>query len=368
MNEILTQEQFLLQESVKYINDEWEKGLKSWFNIGEYVLANFFDNDPEKASSKAWNKEHSFRKLCEQPELRMPKSTLHLCKELVVQERIFFTVQAPGQSLSKSHKQLLLPVPPEDKIETADEIADMSYRDARDLIKQKYQKDESWLRMYTMWNFPQRTTLWGLEHDGNIPGEIVANVLYYYTGETDLVVDPFIGGGSTMAVCQEFNRQCWAGDLTPRQDVIEKYGHIVEHDATQPFPPECKGAKLVFLDPPYWQQKKGDYSGKPTDLSNTKTVFEFHEQMKQVLQNSYDVISDGGYCGFIIGITDKRDTYVDHMMEIVPVALHDVGFKYEHRFVVPYTTQQYTGADVKHALANKKLLNTVRDLVVFRKE
>ena len=48
------------------------------------------------------------------------------------------TRQALAQSLPKSYQVLLLPVPPDDKIETANEIANMSWRQARKWIKQKY--------------------------------------------------------------------------------------------------------------------------------------------------------------------------------------------------------------------------------------
>lgn len=46
--------------------------------------------------------------------------------------------QTIAQSLPKSYKVLLLPVPPDDKRETANEIANMSWRQARKWIKQKY--------------------------------------------------------------------------------------------------------------------------------------------------------------------------------------------------------------------------------------
>ena len=225
----------------------------------------------------------------------MSKSSLNNCVRLIVQDKLYLTVQAHGQSLPKAHKTLLLPVEPEDKIETAEEIVDLSYRDARDWIKQKYQSETSWLRLYTIWNFPKRNPDWGLVHDGNIPGEILANLLYYYTNEGDLIVDPFVGGGSTIAVCQEFNRRCWVSDLTPGQDVIEKYNvEINEHDAIEPF--LIDNANFVFLDPPYFQQKKGEYSDKANDLSNCLTVEIFNEKMRLVLRNSFTVLVDGGYC------------------------------------------------------------------------
>ena len=153
MNEILTQEQFLIDQSVKYINEEWERGLDSWFNIGEHVLDTYFEGNPEKANSRAWNKEHSFYKLCEHTKLKMSPRSLSNCVRIVAQDELFFTAQALAQSLPKAHKILLLPVPSEDKVETAEEIANLSYRDAANWIKKKYKKEGSWLKVDDVWNF-----------------------------------------------------------------------------------------------------------------------------------------------------------------------------------------------------------------------
>ena len=115
------------------------------------MLVNFFDNDPEKVKNKSPHKEHSFRKLCEHPELKMSHTSLWSCVRLLGQDRRFPTVKVLLQ-LPKAHKILLLPVPADETIETANEISGMTWRDARDWIKQKYQSETSWLRLYTVWN------------------------------------------------------------------------------------------------------------------------------------------------------------------------------------------------------------------------
>ena len=69
------------------------------------------------------------------------------CVRITAQDDLYFTAQALAQSLPKAHKILMLPVPAEDKIETAHEISDMTWRDARDWIKQKYPSGTSWLRL-----------------------------------------------------------------------------------------------------------------------------------------------------------------------------------------------------------------------------
>lgn len=75
-------------------------------------------------------------------------------------------------------------------------------------------------QLYTVWNFPKATNK--VKHFGNIPPEIIDNLLYYYTKPFDVIFDPFGGGGSTIDVCIERKRRYYVSDLTPipaRQDI-----------------------------------------------------------------------------------------------------------------------------------------------------
>ena len=203
MNEILTQDEFLIQESVKYINEEWERGLDSWFNIGEHVLDTYFNGNPEEVKNKSPNKEHSFRRLCEHPELKMSHISLWRCTQLSGMERLYGTVSAWKQ-LAKSVKRLLLPIPEDEVIETANEIVDMSYRDAEAWIKQKYPKPSNWLKVDDVWNFPSCEEGYGTPgYDGRIPAQIVKNVLYYWTEKWTIVADPMVGGGTKICIVKQ---------------------------------------------------------------------------------------------------------------------------------------------------------------------
>jgi hypothetical protein len=52
--------------------------------------------------------------------------------------------------------------------------------------------EDSPRRIYSVWNFPKSTN--EAKHFGNIPPEIVDNLLFYYTQPFDVVFDPFGGG------------------------------------------------------------------------------------------------------------------------------------------------------------------------------
>jgi len=132
---------------------------------------------------------------------------------------------------------------------------------------------------------PQETTVWptfgiderfGKRHPGNIPAELVRNILCRLTKPGDLILDPFAGGGVVIDVCEDMvNRECEAFDLTPTREGIMK------HDILKGPPPTSRPPDLIFLDPPYGSQKQGQYSDKENDLANLP-VDKFCEEMEGI--------------------------------------------------------------------------------------
>ena len=79
------------------------------------------------------------------------------------------------------------------------------------------------LQFSNVWHFPSRDPDLGLKHKGNIPGQIIENLLYYFTRPFDLVVDPMAGGGPTVDACKRWYRRYRTYDLNPERDDIGKW-------------------------------------------------------------------------------------------------------------------------------------------------
>ena len=62
-------------------------------------------------------------------------------------------------------------------------------------------------RLYNIWNFSQCDPRLGETHPGQIPCQIVLNLLHYYTKQGEFVVDPMAGGGSTVDACLVMGRK-----------------------------------------------------------------------------------------------------------------------------------------------------------------
>lgn len=211
------------------------------------------------------------------------------------------------------------------------------------------------LCVYNVWNFSKCDDRFGREYPGRIPGQIIANALYYYTKPLETVVDLFGGGGTTVDVCKHMARRYRVYDIAPIDDSIH------EHDATTGFPAEAKGCNLVFLDPPYWSQNKGKYGKQPTNLANLSAE-DFHETLAKIIKGCLKAVADGGYVAAIIGPTQEKWQFEDHAAELIV----RVGVPF-HRISVPYSTEIHGGNYVKMAKDNGQWLYLNRDLLIWRK-
>lgn len=215
-----------------------------------------------------------------------------------------------------------------------------------------------WLRVYNVWNFGKLDDRFGIGHPGNIPGQINMNLNYYYTNPGDLIVDLFAGGGTTIDVCKwdddDFgNRRCLAYDIAPTRP------DIVQWDIVAQGLPAFENAKMIFLDPPYWKQKQGEYSDHKTNLANLE-LDEFHDALENIVTQCLE--KDVGQVALIIGATQLGDRFIDHAGELI----ERLG-EPRVRIIVPYTTQQYGGAHVNRAKNSKHMLNLYRDLMIWQK-
>lgn len=197
---------------------------------------------------------------------------------------------------------------------------------------------------------------WQQEYPGQIPGNILLNILHFTTKPGDLVIDPFAGGGNMALACERAGRRCVSYDIKP------KFKGIKLHDAVESFP--NSGAALVFLDPPYWKQKKGEYESGGADLSN-KTLPEFYQAMEAVIGNSRAALADGGKCVLIVGATQDEQGFHDHALELYARVRDE--WRLENHVTAAYPTSQYTGNDIKAAMAAGKMLNLYTSLLFLVK-
>ncbi|KKM82500.1 hypothetical protein LCGC14_1318900 [marine sediment metagenome] len=212
------------------------------------------------------------------------------------------------------------------------------------------------LKVFNLWQFQKSNDK--LKYPGQIPSQIIENLLWYYTEPFDVVYDPFAGGGSTLRVCKQMDRRWQASDINPISDEIKK------HDITTGFPDWIVKPNFIFLDPPYWDMKEGDYSDDETNLANM-SLERFYESIDKLAKEAKKVLKDGGHIAWIISASQKDGVYYDHAIEFFKI--FDKYFTPVIRIDCPYTTQIASGATVASAKKKKLILKQTRDIAVFKK-
>jgi len=222
-----------------------------------------------------------------------------------------------------------------------------------------YQDDAP--RLYNVWNFTQCDPRLGKEHPGRIPGQILLSLLYYYTKEGDLVVDPMAGGGSTNDACLVMGRKCRAYDIQPTRK------EILKHDITSGFPKETKGCDFIFLDPPYWNLQMGEYTEESISEGSLE---EWLTYMQQLTKDCYETVKVNGHVALLVeAMVDERGTKEFYDLPYMCMKFfEETCFKEVHRISAPVTTQVKSHHDVEYAKKKEIILDVNRDLIIYRRQ
>lgn len=215
----------------------------------------------------------------------------------------------------------------------------------------------SWLRCGTFWYFSGCDPRFGVEYPGRIPGQIAANAIHYFTEPGDLVVDPMAGGGSTLDAARYLGRRCLGYDLAPARPDI---GH---NDALAGLPREAGGARLVFIDPPYGSIARGKYGKHPQCLSNLDER-SFLDALVRVSGHCQNALTQGGH---LVVVIQSVSNWTGNTVFRVEERMSAHGWQLKRRIQIPISHQHISSNVMRWARDNRQMVNTDRDLLVFRK-
>lgn len=219
--------------------------------------------------------------------------------------------------------------------------------------------------IYNVWNFPKCDPQFGQEgFPGRTPGQILENLLYYYTHEGDLVVDPMAGSGTTIDVCRIMRRRCLAYDIVPvREDIIC-------NDIRKGFPKEASNVDLIFLDPPYWRLQNEGYTKLTQQSISALNYKEWLEVMGKLAKDCFSTARKGGYVALLVeAFLDEEVTgkFLDLPFKCLAL-FEEAGFLGVQRISVPMPPQVKSVQAVEYAKQKMIMLDLNRDLIIFKKE
>lgn len=163
------------------------------------------------------------------------------------------------------------------------------------------------------------------KYHGNFVPQIPHQLMTRYTKKGDWVLDTFMGSGTTLIEAQRMGRNSVGIEL--QKDVADEaderihtepdngvkaivkvgdsryidYNQIMKDENIDKF-------NFVIYHPPYSDIIK--FSDDENDLSNTKDLNDFKEQMRKVITNADSVLADDGYCAIVISDMYKNGAVI----------------------------------------------------------
>ncbi len=237
----------------------------------------------------------------------------------------------------------------------------------------------------TVWSFKQRGD-WAT-HNGRYRGNwspyIPRNVILKYSKPGDLVLDYFVGGGTTAVEAKLLGRRCIARDINPGA-----VGITLENLRFSPprlgtgmaepiYEPEVQvgdardlsdisenSVDLICAHPPYAGIIR--YSTKILGDLSALSVPDFLREMRKVAQESLRVLKPGGKCAILLGDARRAKHVIPIGFQTIRVFL-DAGFGLKELVIKRQHNCRTTGFWYARSIQHNFLLLAHEYLPIFEK-
>ena len=170
-------------------------------------------------------------------------------------------------------------------------------------------------------------------HPATFPISLSKKVIELFTHEGELVLDPFVGSGTTLVAAQDLNRNAIGFDLLGRyielsesrvsnQSIFNQTNQIAIHDDARNIPKYLneESVSLIWTSPPYAnllnrkrknksrRDRKNDQLGKVEQYSQDKrdlgtyTLEKYAESMGDIYEGLLPLLKPKGHC--VINVPD----------------------------------------------------------------
>lgn len=178
------------------------------------------------------------------------------------------------------------------------------------------------LEISTIWSFPNRGC-WGLHtpiYRGNFAPQIAYNVIIKYSKQGDTILDPMMGGGTTIVEANYLNRKGIGIDINP--NAVRSVKIILDKDDKNLFEQDVSVGNvkslsiknntidLILTHPPYLNIIHYSNGIIPEDFSNISCVETFYNEFNIAVKELYRVLKPDGICAILIGDIRRHRHYI----------------------------------------------------------
>ncbi len=216
-------------------------------------------------------------------------------------------------------------------------------------------------RPYDVWNFAECCDLMGYKYKGRIPGQIILQLLYFFTEQGDLIIDPMAGSGTVVDACLLMKRKCFAFDNKSESYKIRV--DIREGEALDSIQALKRKPDLVFLDPPYFKKLEKEYGSESISALPRNEYLDFFSELAGKLYDS----GAKRVALLMSDYTDDKDPD-DHIFIWDYVErFENKKWVVERHIMAPIPNQVIHADIINKFRKSKKLARLGRSLVVFRR-
>lgn len=241
----------------------------------------------------------------------------------------------------------------------------------------KWAPDNFELQMNTVWSFPDRGK-WAT-HDskyrGNWSPYVPRNIILRYSKERDLVLDQFVGGGTTLIESKLLNRDAIGVDINPESVALTKQKCNFEYESDSNIKVVNGDARnldfilensidLICTHPPY--SNIINYSDNIKDDLSLLNYTDFLREMNKVAIESYRVLKKNKFCAILMGDTRKNGHIVPLSFEVMKI-YESAGFKLKEIVIKEQHNCKTTGFWKTNSIKYNFLLIAHEYLFIFHK-
>ena len=202
-----------------------------------------------------------------------------------------------------------------------------------------WEPNEFQLSTGTVWDFPRRGD-WAVhsgDYRGNWPPQLVRNLIVRFTDPGDIIVDAFVGGGTTLIEAWLCGRKSVGIDISKlalqtthakldemktlaltdgRVTLLDELWPAVINGDALGLEKLMKGqgiglgsVKLICAHPPYLDSLKFT-EGDERDLASIRDPAVFYRRIGAFARAAYRVLASNGICAFLIGDVRKGGRFI----------------------------------------------------------
>ena len=219
-------------------------------------------------------------------------------------------------------------------------------------------------------------------YHGNFIPQIPNQLIRRYTKENELILDPFLGSGTTLFECEKLNRKFIGFDIN--SEIIEYVNSQMLHSNFNDFEiNECdvtneklfiplieksiknlnsRKVQFVIMHPPYMDIVK--FTNKKEDLSQISNLSEFIKMFLKAVKNSIEYLEKNRYFAVVIGDLYKNS-------EVIPLGFYVLdaikrNFKTKLKGIIVKNIEGNRGKLGKGGIWKYRALNS--DYFIFKHE